>query len=82
MRLEEQRCRLNEKEIMFRNARKEDAQMLIDYLKTVTGETRFLMSEPDEIAYTTEEEEQFIRKYEENEHALLMMAFGGWNLCG
>ena len=37
----------NGREITLRNARPEDAQMLIEYLKTVTGETRFLMKEPD-----------------------------------
>ena len=49
--------------------------MLIDYLKTVTGETRFLMSEPDEIQYTRKEEEQFIDKHNKANDALLILAF-------
>lgn len=40
MLLAEQRYTLNGKEILLRSARIDEAQMLIDYLKTVTGETR------------------------------------------
>ena len=49
--------------------------MLIDYLKTVTGETRFLMSEPDEIHYTKEDEEKFINEHNQSEDALMILAF-------
>lgn len=41
--------------------------MLIDYLKTVTGETRFLMCEPDEVDFTGAQEEQFINSHNEAE---------------
>ena len=40
---------LDGKKIILRSARIDESQMLIDYLKTVAGETRFLMSVPDEI---------------------------------
>jgi len=49
---------LDQKEILLRSARLDEVQLLIDYLKIVTGETRFLMCEPDEIKYTQKEEEQ------------------------
>lgn len=75
MLLTEQRYTLNGKEILLRSAGLDEAQMLIDYLKTVTGETRFLMREPDEIAYTQSQEEQFIRSHNEAEDALLILAF-------
>lgn len=75
MRLEEERYQLDGKEIVLRSPELNEAQMLIDYLKTVTGETRFLMSEADEIAYTEAEEGQFIRRHNEADDALLMLAF-------
>lgn len=66
---------LDGKEVVLRSAVPEDAQMLVDYLKTVTGETRFLMCEPDEIKYTRKEEEQFINAHNDAGDALLMLAF-------
>lgn len=66
---------LDGKKIVLRSPRVDEAQMLIDYLKTVTGETRFLMSEPDEIQYTQKEEEQFIHEHNKSKDALLILAF-------
>lgn len=73
--LAEETYTLDGKKVVLRSAKPDDAQMLIDYLKTVTSETRFLMSEPDEIEYTKEEEEQFINKHNEAKDALLLLAF-------
>ena len=66
---------LDGKKILLRSARTDESQMLIDYLKTVTGETRYLMSEPDEINYTIEEEEKFIDERNQSKDALMMLAF-------
>ena len=73
--LKEERHVLNGREIIFRSATVEEADRLLQYLKTVTGETRFLMAEPDEISYTQEEERQFIEEHNNAEDALLMLAF-------
>lgn len=73
--LAEEMYRLHGKKIVLRSARLDEAQMLMDYLKMVTSETRFLMSEPDEIKYTKQEEEQFIDKYNRANNALLILAF-------
>ena len=75
MLLAEQRHTSNDKEIILRSARLDEAQMLIDHLKTVAGETRFLLCEPDEIQYTQSQEEQFIRSHNEAKDALLILAF-------
>lgn len=80
--LKEEIYQLSEKEITLRSASLDEAQMLIDYLKTVTGETRFLMAEPDEIKYTREEEEQFINKHNEADDALLILAFVNGEYAG
>ena len=66
---------LDGKKILLRSARADESQMIIDYLKTVTAETRFLMSEPDEINFTKEDEEQFINEHNQSKDALLMLAF-------
>ena len=73
--LNEEKHYLNGKEIIFRSAKEEEADMLIGYLKTVTGETRFLMCESDEVKYTTESEIEFIKEHNESEKGLIMLAF-------
>lgn len=75
MRIKEEKYNLNGKEIILRNARQDEAQMLLDYLKTVTGETRFLMYGPEEVRYTIEQEENFIREHNDSENKLLLLAF-------
>lgn len=80
--LEEEKYVLAGKEILLRSARLDEAQMLIDYLKTVTGETRFLMCETDEIEYTLTEEEQFINEHNEAKDALLILAFVDGKFAG
>ena len=71
----EEKYELNVKEILLRSATPADADTLIDYLKTVTGETRFLMTYPDEVRYTTDEEVKFINSHNESEKCLLILAF-------
>ena len=72
---EEERLDFNGRELVFRSARDEDAQILLDYIKTVTGETRFLLRESDEVSYTIENELEFIKKHNEGGDAMLIMAF-------
>lgn len=71
----EEKYELNGKEILLRSAAPKDADMLIDYLKTVTGETEFLMTYPDEVRYSTDEEIEFINSHNESENSLLILAF-------
>lgn len=71
----EEKYELNGREIMFRCANEGDAEMLIDYLKTVSGETRFLLCDPDEIHFTNESEIDYIRKRNESDDSLLMLAY-------
>ncbi len=39
----EEKYMLGERNIVLRSAHEDEADMLIDYLKTVTGETNFLL---------------------------------------
>ena len=73
--LNEEKYKLDGKEIVLRSAMLDEAQMLIDYLKAVTGETRFLMCESDEIEFTLNQEEYFIRNHNDSKDSLLMLAF-------
>lgn len=75
--LPEERYELDGKEILLRSANEnaDDANMLIDYLKTVTGEMRFLLCEPDEVKYTTDGELTFIKEHNESENGLLILAY-------
>lgn len=62
-------------ELVLRNPREEDAQMLLDYLKTTCGETRYLVKEPEEINMTIEEEEAFIRRQNDSENSVMLLGF-------
>ena len=73
--LNEEKYELDGKSIILRSATEDEADLLIDYLKTVTGETRFLLVEPDEVRYTTEDEKSFIRGKNESETGMLILAF-------
>lgn len=73
--LAEEKYELGGKEIVLRSANTADADMLIEYLKTVTRETRFLMCEPDEVKFTTEGEINFIKEHNESNDAQLILAF-------
>ncbi len=80
--LPEEKYTIDGKQIVLRSARLDEAEMLIENLKTVTGETRFLMTEHDEIKYTREEEERFINRYNEAKDALLLLAFADGEYAG
>lgn len=60
---------------LLRRGEEGDAELLLDYLKTTAGETRYLMREPEEITLTVEEERDFIRKKREEERGLTLLAF-------
>ena len=60
---------------ILRPARLEDAAALIEYLRTVAGETRFLYQEPDEVQLTLEQEEEFLRGRIEDPRGGMILAF-------
>lgn len=61
--------------VVLRNARPEDSADLIRYLKTTSGETPYLIREPEEITITEEREKQFIQARNDDERELLLVAF-------
>ena len=75
MRIEKRTYDLNGHKLTLRSAEKEDATMLLPYLKKVCGESRFLLREADECKeMTVAQEEAFINSHTENERACLLLA--------
>lgn len=60
-------------ELLVRPPRLGDEQGLIDYMKTVDGETRFLAREPGEFSFTVEQEAAFIESALSNENAYFVL---------
>lgn len=60
--------------IILRNAEVSDADDLIRYLKITTGETPYLIREPNEICLTRKQEEDFIKRYIDAERELILIA--------
>ncbi len=76
MKIEPRKYDLEGHTLVLRSAEKEDAAMLLPYLKRVCGETRFLLREPDECGeMTIEQEEGFILSHRDNERGCLLLAF-------
>lgn len=66
---------LGGRELRLRNATEEEADLLLSYFKTVCGETRFLIKEPEEVTLTLEDERQFIRRQNESDNNLMLLGF-------
>ena len=78
------------KEILLKNGRtcllrrpeETDAEILLEYLKATSGETPYMIREPEEVRTSLEEEVEFIRKNRENPRALMLSAFVDGKLAG
>lgn len=64
----------NGRTVILRNAETGDADALIEYLKVTSGETPFLIREPDEIALSSEQETAFINARIEDPGELMLIA--------
>ena len=72
---DEKELTLGDKKILLRSATPEDALTLLNYIKTVCAETRFLLCEADEIKYTEKSEIEFINDKNSSENSMLIMAY-------
>ncbi len=61
--------------VVLRAAMPEDSLDLIKYLKVISGETPYLIREPNEITITLEKEEAFIKNKLASERELMLVAF-------
>lgn len=73
----EQFIEIQGKEYTFRSARKEDAQMLVAYLRQTAAETPYLLREPEEVTISAEREQNFIMGKEADERELMLLCFDG-----
>lgn len=69
-------------EVEFRSARPEEAELLIEYLRRVCGETNFLLSEPEDVNFTIEGETAFINACANSEYKLLLCAYVNGEFVG
>lgn len=60
--------------ILIRNAEIEDANKIIDFMKSIDVETKFLSREPGEFNITKEQEEVWIKNKKESHTSLLIIA--------
>lgn len=60
--------------VVLRSAETSDAEALIEYLKVTTGETPYLIREPEEVTITLEQEKNFIENKIEAERELMLVA--------
>lgn len=65
----------NGKTCLLRLAEESDAEILLEYLKATSGETPYMIREPEEVRTSVEEEVEFIRKNREDPRALMLLAF-------
>lgn len=65
----------NGKTCLLRLAEESDAEILLEYLKATSGETPYMIREPEEVRTSVEEEVAFIRKNREDPRALMLLAF-------
>lgn len=79
---EEREIVIRDKKIVFRSAREEDAENLLSYLKQISGETLFLIREPEEVTLSIEQEKEFIKARESAKRELILLAFEGENHIG
>lgn len=59
--------------VILRNARVEDSQALVEYLRTIARESRYLTNEPEEVTITLEREEAFLAGKTEEERELMLI---------
>ena len=64
----------NGRKVILRNAEVEDAQALIEYLKVTTGESPFLIREPDEVTLSLEQEQNYIKAKIDAARELMLIA--------
>ena len=75
MKIDHIKIDLNGHELILRNATEDDAEILIEYLKATSGETRFLIREPEEVTMTLEQEKAFIKSQNASEGNVMLLGF-------
>ncbi|MBQ9544366.1 MAG: GNAT family N-acetyltransferase [Clostridia bacterium] len=72
----------NGEEFVLRNAEADDAADLLKYLRETASQTPYLVSEPEEITLTEEQEKEYIQKLNDSERDLMLVAYAGGRHIG
>lgn len=75
MKIEKTEIPLSSGILTLRSAEKDDALMLLDYLKKTAEETRFLRNEPNEINLAVEDEQKYIENVNDAESRAMILGF-------
>ncbi|MCI9379916.1 MAG: GNAT family N-acetyltransferase [Dorea sp.] len=59
---------------ILRSVEEKDAEAMLEYLRTVSSETPFLLRNEDEVTYTIEDEERLIRKIRKHPREIMVVA--------
>lgn len=63
------------KHYLLRSPNKEDSAKMLEYLKTVSEETPFLINYPEEITFTVEKEEEFLESFLNDKRGIMIAVF-------
>ena len=66
----------------IRSSVKEDAEKFMEYRKITNSETDFLTRYPEEVNFSKEQAEKFLKEYSEDEKALLIFVFLNGEIAG
>ena len=69
-------------EIIYREAVPADAEKLLNYLKTVGGESDNLSFGPAGISFSVEQEEKLLENQKKSERSMILLAFDGEEIVG
>lgn len=69
-------------DILYRKAVPEDARDLLEYLKTVGGETGNLTFGAEGLPFTTQEEEKYLSDLQNDPYSLMLLAMDGEHIVG
>ena len=79
----EQRFRLKDgRTCALRAAQPEDAEAMLDYLRTTAAETPYLLREPEEVTMTIEAERAFLKNSLDDPRALMLTVWVDGQLAG
>lgn len=68
--------------IVYRKAKEEDAEKIVDFFNTVGGETSYMSFEKDEYPLNVKEQAELIRSFEGNTTNTMLLAVDGGRIAG
>ena len=75
-------CLRNGDAVVIREAKKDDAKALIEYVNTISGESDFMTFGPGEFGMSIEQEESFLDNVAGQKNAIYLIAVAGGRIIG